>query len=421
MHRSIRYYPKICSIYSFGVVGASYSKYLGRVVVQKSVCNVRSHSTEPESELSADYGSYSIILPPENAPVGIAHHKARSVPDEITRPRYTRSNRSPIIKGENSVESRRKGKSGRLILGTDEEQRMRRACKLAKDTLEFAASLIKVRNFHFIMVPLLFYGHCLTRSAGRSNDWWYRCGSASFRHFKRGLSISTEISRVSEFNMYQRMLDFRFSGGSILLPLDDQAFLFGYMKWNLNLHRIQVNNIVAHGIPDEYVWVAQLFACELTVHYHSRSFQRIIFLINAEQCLSRPLENGDIMNIDVTVFLDGYHGDTSRTFAVGSVVCFIARNHYFDHSGRPSCKVYWPLLDRMGREATYWEQRSKHWGWESVLVAQEDHLEPLEMRFIHSYTDFLQSTTQLPETLDKSGHSATMLSIQSAPSLLGMV
>jgi methionine aminopeptidase len=37
--------------------------------------------------------------------------------------------------------------------------------------------------------------------------------------------------------------------------------------------------------------------------------------------ISRPLEDGDIVNIDVTVFLDGYHGDTSRTFAVGDVVC----------------------------------------------------------------------------------------------------
>jgi len=35
---------------------------------------------------------------------------------------------------------------------------------------------------------------------------------------------------------------------------------------------------------------------------------------------SRPLENGDIINIDITVFLDGYHGDTSKTFLVGNVV-----------------------------------------------------------------------------------------------------
>jgi methionyl aminopeptidase len=43
-----------------------------------------------------------------------------------------------------------------------------------------------------------------------------------------------------------------------------------------------VNEIVAHGIPDD-----------------------------------RPLEVGDIVNCDVTIYLDGMHGDCSRTFFVG--------------------------------------------------------------------------------------------------------
>jgi methionyl aminopeptidase len=43
-----------------------------------------------------------------------------------------------------------------------------------------------------------------------------------------------------------------------------------------------VNEIVAHGIPDD-----------------------------------RPLEQGDIVNCDVTIFLEGMHGDCSRTFFVG--------------------------------------------------------------------------------------------------------
>lgn len=34
---------------------------------------------------------------------------------------------------------------------------------------------------------------------------------------------------------------------------------------------------------------------------------------------SRALEDGDIVNIDVTVFLDGHHGDTSKTFLCGNV------------------------------------------------------------------------------------------------------
>lgn len=32
---------------------------------------------------------------------------------------------------------------------------------------------------------------------------------------------------------------------------------------------------------------------------------------------SRKLQNGDILNIDVTVYLDGYHGDTSKMFIIG--------------------------------------------------------------------------------------------------------
>ncbi len=45
-----------------------------------------------------------------------------------------------------------------------------------------------------------------------------------------------------------------------------------------------VNEVIVHGIPD-----------------------------------SRPLEDGDIVNLDVTVYVDGMHGDTSATFPVGQV------------------------------------------------------------------------------------------------------
>ncbi|KAF9004333.1 peptidase M24, structural domain-containing protein [Cyathus striatus] len=45
-----------------------------------------------------------------------------------------------------------------------------------------------------------------------------------------------------------------------------------------------VNNVIVHGIPDE-----------------------------------RPLEGGDIINIGITVYLNGYHGDTSQTFLAGDV------------------------------------------------------------------------------------------------------
>lgn len=45
-----------------------------------------------------------------------------------------------------------------------------------------------------------------------------------------------------------------------------------------------VNHVVCHGIPND-----------------------------------KPLKNGDIINIDITVIHDGYHGDTSQMFYVGNV------------------------------------------------------------------------------------------------------
>ena len=45
-----------------------------------------------------------------------------------------------------------------------------------------------------------------------------------------------------------------------------------------------MNNVAGHGIPD-----------------------------------ARELQEGDILNIDVTVFLDGFHGDCSATIPVGQV------------------------------------------------------------------------------------------------------
>src|ERR1700743_1828859 len=45
-----------------------------------------------------------------------------------------------------------------------------------------------------------------------------------------------------------------------------------------------INHVVCHGIPND-----------------------------------KPLREGDILNIDVTVILDGWHGDTSRMYPVGEI------------------------------------------------------------------------------------------------------
>ena len=39
----------------------------------------------------------------------------------------------------------------------------------------------------------------------------------------------------------------------------------------------------------------------------------------------KPLKNGDILNIDITVIKDGYYGDTSRMFTVGEVTQYARR------------------------------------------------------------------------------------------------
>jgi len=51
-----------------------------------------------------------------------------------------------------------------------------------------------------------------------------------------------------------------------------------------------VNNVICHGIPND-----------------------------------KPLKNGDVLNIDVTVIKDGFHGDSSRMFCVGSVPKHVQR------------------------------------------------------------------------------------------------
>ncbi len=51
-----------------------------------------------------------------------------------------------------------------------------------------------------------------------------------------------------------------------------------------------VNHVVCHGIPND-----------------------------------KPLKNGDIVNVDVTVIKDGYHGDTSKMFCVGDVAAHAKR------------------------------------------------------------------------------------------------
>ncbi|RHY25618.1 hypothetical protein DYB32_009742 [Aphanomyces invadans] len=112
------------------------------------------------------------------------------------------------------------------ILDNDDQLRLREACALARDIVQFAGSLVEV---------------------GRTTD---------------------DIDRVVHEEICRR--------GAYPSPL-----LYGGFPKSICT---SVNEIVVHGIPD-----------------------------------SRPLEDGDLVNIDVSVFLNGFHGDTSYTYQVGSV------------------------------------------------------------------------------------------------------
>ena len=64
--------------------------------------------------------------------------------------------------------------------------------------------------------------------------------------------------------------------GAISAPLDYHGFPKSICT--------SVNDVICHGIPND-----------------------------------RPLKDGDIVNLDITVIKDGYHGDTSKMFLIGDV------------------------------------------------------------------------------------------------------
>jgi methionyl aminopeptidase len=86
-------------------------------------------------------------------------------------------------------------------------------------------------------------------------------------HVKPG--VTTE--RLDEL-----ILDFALDHGAFPAPLNYRGFPKSICT--------SVNHVVCHGIPGP-----------------------------------KPLHEGDIVNIDVTLVLDGWHGDTSRMYAVGAI------------------------------------------------------------------------------------------------------
>ena len=92
------------------------------------------------------------------------------------------------------------------------------------------------------------------------------------------LDYITEFAKPNVTTNYLNDLchEYIVSHGAIPAPLNYKGFPKSICT--------SINHVVCHGIPGE-----------------------------------KMLKNGDILNIDVTVILDGWHGDTSRMFLIGDV------------------------------------------------------------------------------------------------------
>lgn len=90
-----------------------------------------------------------------------------------------------------------------------------------------------------------------------------------------------------------------------------KAATLGYQKYP-NCCCISVNEVICHGIPDDYV-----------------------------------LREGDIVNVDITTIVDGWHGDQSETFIIGQtseerravVQCAFECMHTAIDALTPGCRV----------------------------------------------------------------------------------
>lgn len=110
-------------------------------------------------------------------------------------------------------------------------------------------------------------------------------GSAAFEGMRKAGRLAAEVLDLltdyvrpgvtTEF-LDNLVFDFALSHGAYPAPLDYR----GYRKSICT----SINHVVCHGIPDR-----------------------------------KPLREGDIVNIDVTLILDGWHGDSSRMYLVGEV------------------------------------------------------------------------------------------------------
>jgi methionyl aminopeptidase len=122
-------------------------------------------------------------------------------------------------------------------------------------------------------------------SPGRKNGQIKIHDAAAFEGMRRAgrltaesLDMLTEHVRpgVTTNTLDRLMFDFAVANGAFPATLDYRGFTKSICT--------SINHVVCHGIPDD-----------------------------------KPLREGDIVNIDATLILDGWHGDSSRMYAVGEI------------------------------------------------------------------------------------------------------
>ena len=144
----------------------------------------------------------------------------RSVPEHIGKPDYA-------LTGTPSSELRLRGSTAIHICSAAEVAGIRLACRVGREVLDFAHSLVRV-GVTTEEIDSLVHARCLSLSAYPS--------PLNYHRFPKSCCTS-------------------------------------------------VNEVICHGIPD-----------------------------------CRPLQDGDIVNVDISVFVQGFHGDLNETFTVGQGV-----------------------------------------------------------------------------------------------------
>ncbi|WRT66407.1 methionine aminopeptidase, type I [Kwoniella shivajii] len=169
------------------------------------------------------YGIYP-LLPPSSA--STSYPPPRYVPETIARPDYVPKNFFTSGWGEHDSVEIPEAQAQRIEMGGEGERRVREVAKMAREVLNDIGRLVR--------------------------------------------------PGVTTNELDKALHEMIISKGAYPSPL-------GYSSFPRSC-TTSVNNVIAHGIPDE-----------------------------------RPLNPEDIINIDLTLYFNGYHGDTSATFILSEV------------------------------------------------------------------------------------------------------